>query len=402
MSTWLASGAASGASFLVPAAGDRLPGWMAGAFAGAGQTRGHGALLVSVLVLGAGYAVVLACRPALPASVVIGGIVALHVIFLLAPPLLSGDVFSYIAYGRLGALHGISPYRYGPDAAPHDPVLRYVAALWAHTPSAYGPLFTIPSYALGSLGIAAGLWGFKLLAAAAGLAVVAFVWRIAEARGRDPVVAAATVGLNPIFLIYAIGGAHNDLVMLAITMLGVLLACTRREAGGAAAVVAGAAVKASAAVVLPFLLLGGPQPRRAALGGLAAFAAIAALAVAVFRGSALGFASVLAHAHLVTSSSPGSDIMALIGRFPGRRPLGTGVAALVLAGLLWAVWRGADWVAGAGWALLLAAGAGSAMFGWYTIWPLPFAILTSDRRLLWATLFIQVMFVAHLVPDVVA
>jgi hypothetical protein len=87
---------------------------------------------------------------------------------------------------------------------------------------------------------------------------------------------------------------------------------------------------------------------------------------------------------------------------PGRRAVGAVAAALAYAGLVGLVWRGMDWVTGAGWALLLAACAGSAMFGWYTIWPLPFAALSADRRLLAATLFVQVMFVAHLLPDVLA
>jgi alpha-1,6-mannosyltransferase len=402
VSAWLAAGAAAGDSFLVPAGAGAPPAWMAGVLPRAAGADGPGGLLAALLLLGAGYAVALRCGRALPAAALIGAIVALHVVLLLAPPLLSGDVFSYVAYGRLGAEHGLSPYAHGPAAAPHDPGLRYVAALWAHTPSAYGPLFTILSYGLGPLGIAAALWGFKALAALAGLAVVALVWRIASARGDDPRTAAAVVGLNPILLAYAIGGGHNDVLMLALTMLGVLLISVRRDAGGAAWVVAGAAVKASAVAVLPFAILGAACRRRAALGALAAVAAAGAGALAVFGGSALGFASVLAHSHLVTSSSPGTDVMALAGRVPGRRAVGAVAAALAYAGLVGLVWRGMDWVTGAGWALLLAACAGSAMFGWYTIWPLPFAALSADRRLLAATLFVQVMFVAHLLPDVLA
>jgi alpha-1,6-mannosyltransferase len=399
---WLAAGAASGPSFLVPASGSALPAWMAGLLPRADARIGHGGLLAALLLLGGGYAVVLACGRAMPASAVLGAIVALHVVFLLAPPLLSGDVFSYVAYGRLGAEHGINPYLHGPAAAPDDPGSRYVAAVWAHTPSAYGPLFTVLSYGVGSLGVAAGLWGFKAVATIASLGLVAVVWRIAVARGRDPRTAAAVVGLNPILLVYGVGGGHNDLLMLALTMLGVLLAVTGRAAGGAWAIVAGAAVKASAAVVVPFMLLGAPQPRRAWAGALTAGAAIGAVAFAVFGGGALGFASVLARAHLVTSSSPATDVMALVGPVPGRRAMAAVAAVVVVAGLLWLVRRGMDWVAGAGWALLLAACAGSAMFGWYTIWALPFAALTSDHRLLAATLFIQLMFVAHLVPYVAA
>ena len=56
-------------------------------------------LLLGVTV---GYLVVLACARAVSARWAIAGIVAVHVVFLLAPPLLSGDVFAYLQYARTG------------------------------------------------------------------------------------------------------------------------------------------------------------------------------------------------------------------------------------------------------------------------------------------------------------
>ena len=49
------------------------------------------------------------------ARAVVGAVVAAHVLFLLAPPLLSQDVFSYIAYARLGVEHDLNPYEHAPD-----------------------------------------------------------------------------------------------------------------------------------------------------------------------------------------------------------------------------------------------------------------------------------------------
>ena len=37
--------------------------------------------------------------------------------------------------------------------------------------------------------------------------------------------------------------------------------------------------------------------------------------------------------------------------------------------------------------------------GWYSVWPLPFAALSRDRRLLVATLALQVFFVANRIPQ---
>src|SRR3712207_8552158 len=39
--------------------------------------------------------------------------VLLHVLFTIAPPLISKDVFSYIGYARLGSVHGLNPYENG-------------------------------------------------------------------------------------------------------------------------------------------------------------------------------------------------------------------------------------------------------------------------------------------------
>jgi hypothetical protein len=61
-----------------------------------------------------------------------------------------------------------------------------------------------------------------------------------------------------------------------------------------------------------------------------------------------------------------------------------------------------DWISGAGWALLVVAASGGTLHAWYTIWPLPFAALSRDRRLLAATLFLQAIFVAHLLLTAVA
>jgi dolichol-phosphate mannosyltransferase len=402
VSAVLATGAGSGTSFMVPSVHGVLPGWMAGVLPRLGRTISREALALALVALTIGYAVVLTLRRSLSLRVIVGAILALHVIFLLAPPLLSSDVFSYVAYGRLGALHGLSPYAHAPAAAPHDPAFGYVADLWTHTRSIYGPLFTMGSYGLASLGLTASLWGFKAVAALASLALLAAVWRAAALRGRDPVAAVAIVGLNPILLVYAVGGAHNDLPMLALTMLGVVLVLSQREGVGAASIVAAAAVKASAVLVAPFLLLGAARRRTALLGGLGAGVGVTALALAVFGLTAFGFVSVLLQSDLVTRDSILSDLRALVGPVPGLRPLAGAALAVMVAGLMWRVWRGMDWVAASGWALLALVCATPALFGWYTIWPLPFAVVSGDRRLLAATLFVQALLVAHLLPDVLS
>ncbi len=80
-------------------------------------------------------------------------IAALQLIVFVGPILLSTDVFSYIAYARMGVEHGLNPYLHGPVAIVGDPVFHYVGHDWVHVATAYGPLYTLLSYPLAPLGV---------------------------------------------------------------------------------------------------------------------------------------------------------------------------------------------------------------------------------------------------------
>src|SRR5439155_24553991 len=171
-----------------------LPEWIAGPFTDLGS--GHLTLARFYLLVGAmavAYLAAIGLGAELRARWLVGAVVLLHVAFLLAPPLLSTDVFNYIDYARLGALHGLDPYVHGPVAAPHDPAFVHTA--WRHLGSAYGPLFTIATYPLAHLGLAAALWSLKAVAALASLGCVALVALIARELRGPPVAAAASFGL---------------------------------------------------------------------------------------------------------------------------------------------------------------------------------------------------------------
>jgi hypothetical protein len=74
------------------------------------------------------------------------------------------------------------------------------------------------------------------------------------------------------------------------------------------------------------------------------------------------------------------------------------LAAAAIAWLIWRVWRGAEWVRACGWALVAVVVTTSFLLGWYAVWPLPFAAVTRDRRLLAVTLLLQVYFVVNHIP----
>ena len=74
------------------------------------------------------YAVALRAAKYLSRRAVLVSIAALNALVLVAPPLLSTDLFSYIAYGRLGGTYGINPYLYGPNVISFDPLYHLVGA----------------------------------------------------------------------------------------------------------------------------------------------------------------------------------------------------------------------------------------------------------------------------------
>jgi alpha-1,6-mannosyltransferase len=314
--------------------------------------------------------------------------------------MLSTDIFNYIDYARLGVLHGIDPYTRGPAAAPHDAVYHYTA--WRHMATAYGPLFTVATYPLAHASVAVAVWALKGVTAAASLGCVALVWRIARQLGRSPAVASAVFGLNPLLLVWTMGGAHNDILMLLLMLGGVSLALGARESLGGAALVAAAAVKATAGLAIPFLLLASPRRPRVLAGVAAASVGVLGVALVAFPGHALGVIDVLVRQHQFVGYNSVPKEFALVFGFPGVTP---GIRLACTVGLIGAlgfiafrVWRGAEWVTACGWALVAVVVTSTWFLAWYAVWPLAFAAVSRDRRLMVATLGLQAFWLANHVP----
>jgi alpha-1,6-mannosyltransferase len=373
---------------LLPESIRPVPAGLAGAFGGAGLNLHVGGAIAALVLLFVSYAVVVCLSGELRARAVVGAIVLLYAFVLAAPPLLSTDVFSYQAYARMGAHYGVSPYLHGPDAIRLDPIFPYLGAKWSSVPSAYGPLFTALSYPLAGLSLVWSVVAYKAIAAAAGLALVAVVWRCAQLRGADPVRAAALVGLNPLLVVYGVGGCHNDLLMLVV-LAGALHALLSGRGGrGGVLLVLAVAVKLTAGLVLPFALAAGGRERRRALiaGALAASALLAALSLLVFGSGAWHLLATVSQSQ---SAGDWKSIPGAISTRLGLPGVGRAVGWLLVAAfagicgrLLVAVWRGTmDWIDGAGWAMLAMLVASSSLEPWYVGWLLPLAALGRDPRL---------------------
>jgi hypothetical protein len=388
--------AADGSNLVLATAGGS-PGWLLGPLRALGGDWTDGPLGGPLFYCGLWLALaiwggVVIRAGSLTARAVVVALVVAHATFLLAPPLLSQDVFSYIAYARLGVEHDLNPYEHAPVDAPDDPVYPYAGSKTAT--SAYGPLFTLVTYPLAALGVPTAFWILKAVAAIASLALAAVVWRTAERLGGDPRAPTLFVGLNPLTLVHVVGGAHNEAYVVLLTMLGVLAWVARRGMAAGAASTLAAGVKASAGLVVPFLAAAGPA-RRVLAGAAAAVVAILAAAFAGFGADALDALGLLSDNQERTSrwSFPYKTAELFGAILPGDRldyrdvvraayaVAFTGIAVWLLA----RTWRGANPIRMAGWATLALLIASAWLVPWYALWLLPLAALAADRRLELAT-----------------
>ena len=380
---------------------DGLPGWITGPLTGLSSPLSDEGLIVLSCVLFALYLLVIALADVVRPSWAIATILAVHVLFVLGPPQWLTDAFNYLGFARLGALHGLGPYGHTPAAAPLDPVFQYVT--WPNLTSPYGPLFTLGSYALVPLGVAGGLWALKLATLAASLGCLALVWRLAQRLQRPPVPAVLLVGLNPLALVYGVGGAHNDVFMLLLLLAGVWWAVAGRAALGAGAVVAAAAIKASAGLALPFMWIASARRGEVVKGAVAAGVGVLGLTAVVFGSDVLGALTSFSDqgGHTSLRSFPGQLSQAFAGAHdvsPGIH-VAVGIAfALVLIGLMVSARRGLNWIVATGWAMLALLLALAWAMPWYVAWVLPFAALGPDRRLRVAALTCSAFFLVVRMP----
>jgi hypothetical protein len=392
VTTLLVALAAANTDLLLPESVRPVPHFLAGPFGSTGLDLGSGGVIVVMVAMFGSY--VLAARAAdrLSARTVLMCIAGMHALVLLAPPLLSTDVFSYQFYGRMGAVYGANPYLAGPHALALDPLFPYIGAKWSYTPTVYGPVFTALSMAFAPLSIAASALAFKAIAALASLGTVALVWNAARLRGIDPVKATALVGLNPLIVIYGVGGGHNDLLMMLIVVAGIYLMLANRVRSASAVTVAAAAIKLTAGLMLPFAIAsGGARRARDRRGDVLLGAGVAAAAIAGLSFALFGFGPVhlLGTIQKVQSEGDWHSLPGFIGTKIGLPTVAhvvgwllAGAFAAVFLWLLRRVWRGQlDWIDAAGWTAVTLLLTASSLLPWYVVWLIPLAALASDRRL---------------------
>jgi len=427
-----------------------FPGWMAGPLGGLwpGLPR-NGTMLrwmftAALVAMYACYVLALSYVPRMRVSArwAIAAVVAVHAIFLLAPPMALTDLFNYINYGRMEVVHHLNPYTSYPILEPHsDP--SYALSNWHQLLSPYGPLFTLLTFALVPLGVAASFWTIKAVLMAASLGTILLVWRCARMLDLDPVRAIVLVGLNPIVLVWGLGGDHNDFLMVFAIVLGFYLLLRARggrapvsangqgpavaiepgvannhggapdtdgppdvprasstrlgtiggwlwplsaaEIGAGAAFVAATALKASGGVLIPIVLVGllrAPRRFTQVLLGMVAAAAIVGVASLIAFG--LHIPDLSTQSRLVTNISVPNLLGLALGSGGETETLHTLLSAVLILSVLGCcamAWRRRDSITASGWATVALLVTLGWVLPWYILWLLPLAALSRSRRL---------------------
>ncbi|MEU9975375.1 polyprenol phosphomannose-dependent alpha 1,6 mannosyltransferase MptB [Streptomyces sp. NPDC051014] len=304
---------------------------------------------------------------------------------LLAPPLFSRDVYSYLAQGAMVDAH-MDVYTAGP-AQLGGPLADEVAPVWQNTAAPYGPAFMGVASLLSGLTrgeLPAGLFGMRLVALLGVGLMAAALPRLARHSGADPAAALWLGALNPLVLLHLVAGAHNDAIMLGLLGLGLVAALGRWPVLGAVLVTLAALVKAPAALGLLAIVVvqarRGRSPVAATLLTAAAAGATTVAATAV-AGTGYGWIGALdtpvsAHNWALSSllgratgallAHLGSDLAPLA--VPAWHLLGLVLTAVTVL-LIWVRLRPRP-VYALGLSLAAVAAFGPAIRPWYAIWGL--------------------------------
>ena len=234
-----------------------LGGWGSGALPPGWESFGPGTplVVVGVLLLGAAWwrlrdgglrAAVLWAAP-----------------LLLAPPLMSRDVYAYVGQAAL-VVEGLDPYSEGPGAL-DGPLVDGIDEVWRDTPSPYGPLWLMLAALVVRItgdSLLPALVGMRLLAV---LGLVLAGWALRRLGGDR----ALWLGVaNPLVLLHLVAGAHNEALMLGLMLAGLAAASLPLAA---VLITAGALVKLPALAALGFLVMARPGwPARVRAGLVAA------------------------------------------------------------------------------------------------------------------------------------
>ena len=315
---------------------------------------------------------------------------------LVAPPLFSGDVYSYLAQGEVAA-RGLDPNVVSPAAGASAEAVARVGVYWRETPSPYGPLFSTVERAITQVtggDPVAGIVAYRLVAVLGLLLVVWAVPRLAEIAGTSGRTALWLGVLNPLVLWHLVGGVHNDALMLGLMLSGTVIALHAlpelrwwQFTAGVVLIGLAAQVKLPALVALAVVgtalarRLGGGRVRFVAAGlSMVAAAVVVSVVTSLAGGSGFGWVQALGTPSKVNSwmaptNWPGYLAGAVFGPESGQAMISSARIAgfvLILCGIAVVLSRqlrdGISGVTALGMMMSLIVVLGPVIQPWYLLW----------------------------------
>ena len=162
-------------------------------------------------------------------------------------PAFAHDIFNYMFDARTVVKYAQNPYFTTPLDFPQDDWTRFMR--WTHVGSVYPPgwlITTIPFYLLGFGKFTLTLLSFKLLGL---ISFLASSWLMLKIAGRR---AWILWSFNPMVLIESLSSVHNEITMVAFTLLAFYIFGTKKIPAYLSLIFAGL-IKYTSFLLLPFL-----------------------------------------------------------------------------------------------------------------------------------------------------
>jgi len=198
----------------------------------------------------------------------------LGILCLFIPVVTSSDIFSYIAYSRIGVIYHLNPLTTWPVAIHTDPVMPYI--YWVKQPSAYGPVWVsitcLFQWLLGFSGSSGPLHMIlvlRLFGLSMHLCSTLLIWSIsghlqhltAFKSPQQRMRATLAFAWNPFLLFEACVNAHVDATLLFLILLAIWFLVRRTPLNiysyllAAALFAVATCVKINVVLLVPGLLL---------------------------------------------------------------------------------------------------------------------------------------------------
>jgi hypothetical protein len=351
----------------------------------------------SLLVAAAGYilAVVMLESTAARLTTIVGIAAMIQLAPLAGPLLLSRDVYFYWDKGRIGTVHDGNPYSDPPSEYPDDPAFKLMGADWYDVRGAYGPTFTLASEVhAAAVGDSTPTATFTYRAVAAAFMLILTV--AATFAAGAPALAAAFVGWNPLFALHFAGGAHNDVWMMALLVVGFALAVNGRRSLGGAAWLLSVGVKWVPLVLLPLHA----AHRRLPFAVFGAAAALVVLSIVSFwrYGTEWLFHSVAGSNRLEEVNSTSLVYFLHLHLGLPQKAWIYGFLLLFAVAYMWLVWLAWHGRERLGLTLGILVACLAWLPPWYALWPASLAAIEDDRAARWLSIGLTVWLLRDAVP----